>query len=448
MADYLKSNALPRGAVPNDTWGHGFAQLPSLAPGPPTGVTATAGDRQATVSWSAPAADGGSTVTGYAVTSSPGGLTAAAGASNVTTTVTGLTNTTTYTFTVTATNGVGTSTPSGPSSSVTPIGPPDPPTNATAVAGITAATVTWSAPGSDGGSAITGYTVTSSPGGLTAAVGGSTLTATVTGLTKGTSYTFTVTAGNALGTSSPSVPSNAVTPANASPVAQPSGSLAVAEGATLNAQLASFTDADASDVHTATVDWGDGDSTSGTVAQSAGSGTVGGSHVYSDDGTFSVTVTVSDGAGGLATTTVTVTASNVAPTVDAGPDLNGLGPGRVSVPPVTFIDPGPADTHTAVVDWGDGVVEAVPVDQQAREVELIHFYVSAGTYVIDVTVTDDDSGAGSDSLEIGVAVAPTTVNMPGVTSWGLLALAGVLVAALVLRLRRRAAGSESWVPGG
>ena len=89
---------------------------------------------------------------------------------------------------------------------------PGPPTNVTAVAGDGKATVSWSAPAADGGSPITQYTVTSSPGGLTAVVDGSTLTAMVTGLTNGVSHTFTVTATNAAGTSASSTPSNAVTP--------------------------------------------------------------------------------------------------------------------------------------------------------------------------------------------------------------------------------------------
>ena len=76
VADYLKTNALPRGAVPNNVWGYGFAQLPSLPPDPPTNVTAVAGDGEATVSWSAPSFDGGSPIIQYTVTSSPGGLTA------------------------------------------------------------------------------------------------------------------------------------------------------------------------------------------------------------------------------------------------------------------------------------------------------------------------------------------------------------------------------------
>ena len=89
---------------------------------------------------------------------------------------------------------------------------PDAPTNAAANAGNQQATVSWSAPGSDGGAPLTGYTVTASPGGQAASVDGTTTTAVVAGLTNGTTYTFTVVAANAVGPSVASVPSNAVTP--------------------------------------------------------------------------------------------------------------------------------------------------------------------------------------------------------------------------------------------
>ncbi len=185
---------------------------PRTVPGAPTGVSATAGDGQATVSWTAPASDGGSAITGYTVTSSPGGLTASADAGETEATVTGLSNGTAYTFTVTATNVAGPGALSVASEPVTPRSAPGAPTGVSATAGDGQATVSWTAPASDGGSAITGYTVTSSPGGLTASADAGETEATVTGLTNGTAYTFTVTAANVAGDGAPSAASSAVTP--------------------------------------------------------------------------------------------------------------------------------------------------------------------------------------------------------------------------------------------
>ncbi len=94
-----------------------------------------------------------------------------------------------------------------------------PPTDLVATAGNAQATISFTA---SVGGGITGYTVTSSPGGMTAT--GSSSPITVTGLTNGTSYTFTATATNSSGqVSAASTPSNAVTPE--APVTAPVGSI-------------------------------------------------------------------------------------------------------------------------------------------------------------------------------------------------------------------------------
>lgn len=93
------------------------------APAAPTIGTATAGDGQASVTFSAPGNNGGSAITTYTATANPGGaFGTCAGPAACTATVTGLSNGSAYTFTVTATNGIGTSTASGASNSVTPKG--------------------------------------------------------------------------------------------------------------------------------------------------------------------------------------------------------------------------------------------------------------------------------------------------------------------------------------
>jgi alpha-tubulin suppressor-like RCC1 family protein len=95
---------------------------------------------------------------------------------------------------------------------------PDAPTDVSATPGDGRATVTWSAPASDGGSQITAYTVTASSGGQSATVDGSTFSAEVTGLSNGTAYTFTVFATNAVGDGPESSASNEVTPSEPPPL--------------------------------------------------------------------------------------------------------------------------------------------------------------------------------------------------------------------------------------
>ena len=89
----------------------------TMTPDQPGTPTATPGTRSATVSWSAPAWNGGATVSGYTVTSSPGSFTCTTtGATSCT--VSGLTTGTAYTFTATATNSIGTGSASSASTSI------------------------------------------------------------------------------------------------------------------------------------------------------------------------------------------------------------------------------------------------------------------------------------------------------------------------------------------
>lgn len=91
-----------------------------------------------------------------------------------------------------------------------PLQAPNAPTNVTATAGNQSASVSFSAPSNVGGSAITGYTVQSNPGGFGASGASSPLT--VSGLSNGTSYTFNVWALNTYGPSPAGGPSGSVTP--------------------------------------------------------------------------------------------------------------------------------------------------------------------------------------------------------------------------------------------
>lgn len=184
------------------------------APNPPTGASATAGNRRAIVTFTAPVDDGGFLITSYTVTAvdettpANGGQTASG--ANPPLSVVGLTAGDTYHFTVTATNSAGTSAASADSNSVVilPATVPDAPQAPGVIANDGQVIVSFLAPAYNGGSAITGYEATAidetnpANGGQTATGASSPLT--VTGLTNGDGYTFQVVATNAQGDSAPS----------------------------------------------------------------------------------------------------------------------------------------------------------------------------------------------------------------------------------------------------
>ena len=190
-------------------------------PGAPTSVAGTAGEGEVALSWSAPASNGGNSITDYIIQySSNNGVswtTFSDGTSTSTSeTVTGLTNGTSYIFRIAAVNAAGTGANSTSSAAAVPRTVPDAPFSATATAANEQVTLSWSAPAFNGGTAITDYFIEYSDDGSTWALfsdGTSTLRATaVTGLTNGTPYYFRVYAINSVGMGLPSNASSPVTP--------------------------------------------------------------------------------------------------------------------------------------------------------------------------------------------------------------------------------------------
>ncbi len=165
-----------------------------------------------------------------------------------------------------------------------------------------------------------------------------------------------------------------------------------------------FSDPDpAPDAWTATVDYGDG-----TGVQSlslASDKTFRLEHRYADDGTFTVTVRVTDAAGTVGTDTLIVTVNNVAPTIalsGAASVLEGS-PFVLTLGAVT--DPGADHVTSYRVDWGDGRISTY-----TQGGDVTHIYADGPTTRrIVVDLTDEDGvhvAAGARSVAI-VNVAPT-----------------------------------------
>jgi PKD repeat protein len=197
---------------------------------------------------------------------------------------------------------------------------------------------------------------------------------------------------------------------NISPAVDAGSDQTVNEG-DLVAFSGSFTDPNTGDTHTIEWDFGDGCTTSGTLTPT---------HTYADDGTYTVTLTITDDLGLSGSDTLSVTVNNVEPTVDAGSDQTVNEGDLVSLGPATFNDKGTLDTHTATIYWGDGTTNDVgsvsespfgPPGSTAGmdgTVSGTHVYADNGAYTVTVTVTDDDGAATADTITINVNnVAPT-----------------------------------------
>jgi len=178
--------------------------------------------------------------------------------------------------------------------------------------------------------------------------------------------------------------------ANRPPVAALGGPYNGAEGSPVDLDASGSSDPDGGAL---TYAWDFGDGSAGTGAMP--------SHIYGDDGRYTVTLTVADGALEATATTVAEIA-NVSPAVGSIPGATIL-VAEAFMAAGSFTDPG-ADVWSATVDYGDGS-GAVALPLAGKTFMLSHVYVAAGTFVVTVTVSDDDGG-------IGVGQANVVVQSP------------------------------------
>jgi Domain of unknown function (DUF4114)/PKD domain len=184
------------------------------------------------------------------------------------------------------------------------------------------------------------------------------------------------------------------------------------------------------ETYTATIDWGDGTTSPGTVVTTPGgpgvptTGTVQGGHSYTTPGDHTVTVRVHDGSGQDGTDTLVV--RDPAPTLSPVPDMAGDEGSPISLPAVAFSYPGfPTDgvpaTFTATIDWGDGttspgVVTTAPGGPGVPTTGTVtgsHTYATFGSFPVTVRVANAGGAAGEVTAKAVVRnLAPTLGPWP------------------------------------
>jgi streptogramin lyase len=193
--------------------------------------------------------------------------------------------------------------------------------------------------------------------------------------------------------------------------------------------VASFTDDDplaTASSYTAKIDWGNSFTSAGTIVKNGNQfDVVGNSIAYGEEGTYPITVTVTDidDSHDLGGSTVTVHSTmNVSdsPLVPIGLSFDaGEGQAFSNVPICHFLDTGGAETYTVTIDWGDSTPTSSGLVSLNNGVFLVrgsHTYAEEGGYTIKVTIQDEGGSmtTATSTANVGDApLAPSAVSLSG-----------------------------------
>lgn len=192
-----------------------------------------------------------------------------------------------------------------------------------------------------------------------------------------------------------------VTINNASPTITVSGASSAAEGSTYALAL-SAVDAGADTITYYTIDWGDGS------IDYVGGAETGALHVYSDDGLYTIEVSATDEDGVYDADSLSVSMSNVAPSLGAN-GASATTEGDAYSLLLGWSDVGADTVSSWLINWGDGTSSVVAGDVTA----VSHTFVNDGSYTISVSASDEDGSYTASPMLVNVANIAPTISLTG-----------------------------------
>jgi len=228
-------------------------------------------------------------------------------------------------------------------------------------------------------------------------------------------FSVTVTlSDDAPGTATATVTSTAIVSDN---VMTTANNISATEHTAFNGTVAMFTDSDTSKTpvsFTTSINWGDGTTSAGTITGSNGSFTVTGQHTYADEGSFPLSVTVTEVAPGTATGTGTATATVAEADVLSGTPVvfSATAGSAFNGTVANFTDTDTANTASdfiATINWGDGTTTPGTISGStgAFQISGTHTYVGSGTFSVTVTMSDDAPGTATATVTSTANVTST-----------------------------------------
>ena len=229
------------------------------------------------------------------------------------------------------------------------------------------------------------------------------------------SYTFTVSihdvdGGNASATGTATI-------SDASLAASGSVAISAQEGSPFSGVVATFTDGNplsAPPDFSATISWGDGQSSTGSIALSSGTFKVSSSHTYVQAGSYTVTISIQDAEGSSASTSATANISS-APLSASGQPFSAQEGSVFSGVVATFSDGNPFATpgdFSATITWGDGQtgIGSISLNAGVFSVSGSHSYAEAGGYAVLTSIQDIDGDSASTSAAATLTDAPLSAS--------------------------------------